>query len=308
MSELIHVYSIRVRDRLAVDGSARLLSPKGYFLFPIISGAGDSIAFWGRAEGEVGYNIWSNSLRGDRLVRLTGDRAITGQPYFSPDARLIYFVSTLGVSDDLEWPMISDFATRSHRNLWVMDADGGNRRRLTTGPYVDERPCVSPDGKTLVFVSNRGGNMNLWSLDLASGAMRQVTHHAQFVWRPVFSPDGRRLAYFTNEGPRGTRELAVMDWPEGKPTFPLSHHNQFNWTHGPFWLGGGSHMIMHCQVTGRTDYGCNLWVFDLAGGTAHPIDINGTNTVSHASMDLAETLLTFDSIQLIPGTSYPVSR
>jgi Tol biopolymer transport system component len=51
-------------------------------------------------------------------------------------------------------------------NLFQVDSDGGNFRRLTAGPRFDDRPVYSPDGSKLAFVSNRDGNAEIYVLTL----------------------------------------------------------------------------------------------------------------------------------------------
>jgi TolB protein len=51
-------------------------------------------------------------------------------------------------------------------NLFQVDSDGGNLRRLTAGPRFDDRPAYSPDGSKLAFVSNRDGNAEIYVLTL----------------------------------------------------------------------------------------------------------------------------------------------
>ena len=77
-----------------------------------------------------------------------------------------------GVSAETEWSMKNQFALdRSPRNIWIMGSDGEDRKKLTDGPHVDERPCISPDGEHVVFVSNRSGSMNLWAVSTDTGAL-----------------------------------------------------------------------------------------------------------------------------------------
>jgi len=51
-------------------------------------------------------------------------------------------------------------------NLFQIDLNGLNLRRLTAGPKMDERPAYSPDGSKLAFQSNRDGNYEIYVMNL----------------------------------------------------------------------------------------------------------------------------------------------
>jgi len=72
--------------------------------------------------------------------------------------------------------------------LWVMNADGTGRVRLTHNAVVDENPDWSPDGKHIAFYTGRTGNQEIWIVDADGSHPRRVTHaaaNARFPrWRP----------------------------------------------------------------------------------------------------------------------------
>ncbi|HVS01330.1 MAG TPA: hypothetical protein VMT16_01050, partial [Thermoanaerobaculia bacterium] len=79
-------------------------------------------------------------------------------------------------------------------------AGAGSPRSLTAGASVDRQPVYSPDGGTLLFSSNRGGNLDLWQLALDSGALRRVTDDPAADWDPAFSPDGSAILWSSDRG------------------------------------------------------------------------------------------------------------
>ena len=102
-----------------------------------------------------------------------------------------------------------DVGGNEQHDLYRLDLDTGEDTRLTETPTAQELPCeVSPDGRTLVFRSNRDGQMNLYRLSLDSGEVVALTHHASPVYVDgKWSPDGRSIVYGTNE----TDDLKNMD-------------------------------------------------------------------------------------------------
>jgi Tol biopolymer transport system component len=71
---------------------------------------------------------------------------------------------------------------------------------LTRTEGRDRQPIYAPDGRQVVFSSNRSGNLDLWSIDPANGQMRQLTDDAAQDWDPGFSPDGRHLVWSSDRG------------------------------------------------------------------------------------------------------------
>ena len=68
-------------------------------------------------------------------------------------------------------------------------------RLVAGGSAIDRQPAYSPDGKSLLFSSNRSGNLDIWLMEAATGAMRQVTDDPAQDWDPAFSSDGRHVLW-----------------------------------------------------------------------------------------------------------------
>lgn len=71
----------------------------------------------------------------------------------------------------------------------------GPTRWLTHGTATDRQPVYSPDGKWILFSSDRSGQLDLWMVSRETGALRRVTDDAAKDWDPSFSPDGRRILW-----------------------------------------------------------------------------------------------------------------
>src|SRR5262249_18108242 len=84
---------------------------------------------------------------------------------------------------------------KSSSHLWLVSSDGKNRRQLTAAGKKDRHPRWSPDGKQILFESNRSGNTQLWVIDLAGGEARQLTTIATEAGTGIWSRDGKLIAF-----------------------------------------------------------------------------------------------------------------
>src|SRR3954454_22949387 len=108
-------------------------------------------------------------------------------PQISPDgAQVVYVVS-----------VITDPANnKSSSNLWLAATDDKTPpRQLTTTEKKDRHPRWSPDGKRILFESNRSGDTQLWLIDLGGGEARQLTHVSTEAGNALWSRDGSHIAF-----------------------------------------------------------------------------------------------------------------
>ncbi len=85
-------------------------------------------------------------------------------------------------------------AVHSRRELWLMPAEGGEARPLVQDEFENRSPCWTPDGRRIVFQSDRSGSRNLWEVTLSTGNLRQITAGPGNDERPLVV-EGRGLFY-----------------------------------------------------------------------------------------------------------------
>jgi TolB protein len=79
-------------------------------------------------------------------------------------------------------------------DLWIIDTKGGSPKQLTINSGSNMHPSVSPDGRTVVFASNRQVSFNLWKMDIDGSNPKQLTRGSGEAF-PQYSPDGEWVVY-----------------------------------------------------------------------------------------------------------------
>ena len=157
-------------------------------------------------------DVFSINLNGTREKRITR-RQFHGAncPSYSLDGRKIVFSAI----DHRQGPTDS-----SGEDIFIVDSDGpGEPRRLTGGNEAssfNSYPSFSPDGRRIVFVSNRVSrpspyDYEVWLMNVDGTEPRQITRNQSRNSYPVFSPDGKRIIFCSDQGRNGCSELWRVD-------------------------------------------------------------------------------------------------
>ncbi len=142
-----------------------------------------------------------SDISGENPVRLTNfSGPLTGTPRWSPDGQFIAF----------------DSRPNGNPDIYVVSANGGPPRRVTSSNSEDVVPSWSGDGKWLYFGSNRGGNWQVWKI--ASGAIEESTAPVQVTREGGFaafeSLEGKSVFYAKGRDLPGIWAVSAADGKE----------------------------------------------------------------------------------------------
>ena len=216
--------------RANADGSGltQLTDNPKYDAEPIVSSDGNWIVFGSQREGE--FDIYRMAADGSNVRRLTDTLGYDGAPWFSPDNSKIAWRAWHPQTEEekQQWRinMENDYIQSTPLDIWVMDADGGNKKRLTANGATNWAPSWHPDGQRIVFSSNMddwrddirayGHNFELYLINSDGTGLERITYNQVFDSFPMFSPDGNKIVFGSNRNPQKPRatDIFIADWNE----------------------------------------------------------------------------------------------
>ena len=172
---------------------------------PDVSSNGQWLTFVSERSGNL--DIWIKKLPHGKAVQITFHPADDTQPAWSPDGKSLAFVSKRRDAMGDIWMIALNADRKTPR---------GKPKQVTQFLGYESSPSFSPNGKKMVFVSDRDGRDNLWVLNLKSKKSRRLTENSGFD--PAWSPDGRWILFTScQSNPAG--DLCVV--PEKERHHPI---------------------------------------------------------------------------------------
>ncbi len=253
-------------------------------------------------QADAKANIWTVPINDPaRATQATSGIDNNNTPSWTPDGQLVYSRNS-DVNIDLH----------------VVDPRGGVPKQLSANAGVNHGPTVSPDGRYIVFVSNRAGNSSIWRMDIDGSNPKQLTNSSEenpafspdgreiiferqanknTIWKvgidggepvqltdkesrwPVFSPDGKLFACFQREDPQSPYKLTIFPSNGGSPISTPSIGGPGS---GPIrWMADGRSIA---YIVNKGDVG-NIWAQSIDGGT--PKQITNFSAEAIQSFDLS---------------------
>lgn len=170
------------------------------------------------------------------------------EPVWSPDGSQIAFVyleDKTGIDD-----------------IYVMNKDGSNIRRLTESVGSDRSPTWSPDGTQIAFFSGRSGSGDIYVMNADGSDQRNLTNNDYKDDFPSWSPDGTRIAFSSTLNGDGDYDIYSMD-TDGGNICQITFNN--GWDFHPEWSPDGS------QIAFTSRSNDNIYIMNSDGTEMHQL-------------------------------------
>jgi TolB protein len=206
------------------DGSKikKLTNTKGYDAEATVSPNGKKIVFTSERDGDL--DLYVMDRNGKNVKRLTDEIGYDGGAFFSPDNKQIVYRRS-SVKTPAEIARYKDLLAKhlivpTVFEIWVMNADGSNKRQITNLGGGSFAPFFTPDGKKIIFCTNyfatdpRKRNFDLALINVDGTGLERVTFNETFDGFPMFSPDGKKLVFASNRNSakEGDTNVFIADW------------------------------------------------------------------------------------------------
>ena len=228
-----------------------------------------------------GLDLWTMNPDGTGRMRLTeGGRILPfpglsgyGADWSADSGRIVYtsclfdnsavwegFVATTAEGS----PAVNLSAIRKDADIWIMDADGGNKKQLTTGGDA-LLPLWQPHGDRIAYLSDTSGKSEIWTVQSDGTGKTQVTSGEGDVSGYSWSPDGNRIACVVAAPPRTLPEFSL--WVIESDGSGLEQLTTGNRDRTPVWSPDGARIAFRSESRDQ-----KLWVMESDGSGLAPLD------------------------------------
>lgn len=183
---------------------------------------------------EEAMNIAVARRDGSGLRQLTTAYGYDAEGAYSPDGSKIVFCS---MRDAYPEEKLSDKERQIltinpsyFGEIYIMNADGSDQKRLTSKPGYDGGPFFSPDGKRIIWrrFNEKGTLADIYTMNLDGSGVKRLTDFNAMSWAPYFHPSGRYAIFASNKLGFDNFELFLVD-PEGrKEPVRVTHTDGFD--------------------------------------------------------------------------------
>jgi TolB protein len=194
----------------------------GYDAEATVSPNGKKIVFTSERDGDL--ELYSMDKNGKNIKRLTHEPGYDGGAFFSPDSKMIVYRGSHPTDPKLierdQQLLKEHMIVPLTFEVWVMNADGSNKRQVTKLGAASFAPFFTPDGKRIIFCTNyfatdpRKRNFDLAMINLDGTGLKRITYNETFDGFPMFSPDGKHLVFASNRNAKseGETNVFIADW------------------------------------------------------------------------------------------------
>src|SRR6476660_9532867 len=163
------------------------------------------------------FDIFSAKQNGADPINLTHSPGYDAEGSYSPDGKQIVFCSLRSAFPIEKLP--AEQRDRYEKDpawfgdIYIMNADGSNVRRLTDAPGYDGGPFFSPDGTRIIWrrFDESGMNADVFTMNLDGSDKRRITDFKAMSWAPYFHPSGQYIIFTSNKLGFENFELFLVD-------------------------------------------------------------------------------------------------
>ncbi len=219
-------------------------------------------------------------------------------PQFSPDGKHIVFVVTVSNVEE----------GKTNSDIYIIDTDGKDLRRLTNNPADDEHPRWSRDGKSILFLSDRKDGTQVWLLPIDGGEPTQLTTISTNVSDPIWTPDGKGIILSSDVYLEcGADDASNKKIADAIAKGPIKAHmaDRLLYRHWTSWKDGKrTHTFLYdIQTKTTTDLtpgDFDAPAFSLDGGPGYGISPDGKEVCFVSNHDKNEVETTNKDLFVVP--------
>jgi TolB protein len=214
-------------------------------------------------------------------------------PYFMKDGKHIIYASTHLAADTC--PPVPDRKKYGNKYIWPLydsydifmaDLDGNIVKQLTRTKGYDAEPTLSPDGKKMIYTSDKDGDIDLYIMDLKSGKEKKVTNTLGYDGGAWFSPDGKKIIWRASRPKTGTEIKEYKDLlaesmvaptnmevfvanADGRNAKQVTSFGQANWA--PTFMPDNKRIIFASNHEYKRGFPFNLYTINEDGTGLHKV-------------------------------------
>jgi Tol biopolymer transport system component len=242
------------------------------------------------------YDLVEFDRTSKQYKQLTQEKGYDAEGSYSPDGKLIVFASNRrAYTDDFSEKEKELFAIdpASAIDLYLMNADGTNVKRLTDTIGYDGGPFFSPDGQRICWrrFAENGATAEIYSMSIQGDDVKRLTNLGAMSWAPYYHPSQKYLIFATNRHGFANFELYMVDADGRKEPVRVTYTEGFDGL--PVFTPDGNTLVW------TTNRGSNKQSQLFTATWNHEAALNSLGL----SADAAESVDTKDAIEAANDTA-----